>query len=145
MRCDYLQALISKRNVSGNKFFISSIEFLEKFGDMSSSLLYLSSQVLQLHHISFPVIHKASKAYQVWPMIKEGGSVLAPLLNNTYTRLISQAFQEGSRKKRRMNKKGQKSPFLVSSVTHHQLSNIHFVAIDFQTGQKNRLEQIERF
>ena len=105
---------------------------------MSSSLLYLSSQVLQLHHISFPVIHKASKAYQVWPMIKEGGSVLAPLLNNTYTRLISQAFQEGSRKKRRMNKKGQKSPFLVSSVTHHQLSNIHFVAIDFQTGQKNR-------
>ena len=105
---------------------------------MSSSLLYLSSLVLQLHHISFPVIHKASKAYQVWPMIKEGGSVLAPLLNNTYTRLISQAFQEGSRKKRRMNKKGQKSPFLVSSVTHHQLSNIHFVAIDFQTGQKNR-------
>ena len=45
-RCDYLQALISKRNVLGNKFFISSIEFLEKFGDMSSSLLYLSSQVL---------------------------------------------------------------------------------------------------
>ena len=61
---------------------------------------------------------------------------MAPLLNNTYTRLISYAFQEGARKKRRMNKKGQKSPSLVSSVTHHQVSNIHFVAIDFQTGQK---------
>ena len=52
-------------------------------------------QLLELHHISFPVVHKTSKAYQVWPMIKEGGSVL----NNTYT-TFDLLYLVGKRKKR---------------------------------------------
>ena len=95
-------------------------------------------QLLELHHISFPVVHKTSKAYQVWPMIKEGGSVL----NNTYT-TFDLLYLVGKRKKRRKHKKGKNPPLFLVSRT---ISFLHpFCTHRFsKTGQKNGLEQIEK-